>query len=474
MKVIRISEVKAEESKSNLFVGRVLRQQLIDEKMADQLLLSLGTFSPGAKTLWHTHPTEQVLYVVEGKGIVATEDDEVIATPGTILYIPAGENHWHGATPDTSFAHISIVPRSGGAPPYLISHNPGAGGRRGPKVSRVCQINRKGENGMHQKKMNCRLWILFLVMVSLLAGGVDPAQAQEKYPSRAIEIIVPFVPGGSTDLVGRLIADNLKKKWGVPLNVVNKPGGNTVPANLEVHQSKPDGYTVFSDSQSSCSLLEAAVKDLPFKVLDRTFIALSTASPHIFYANAASPIKNLKDVEAEVKKNPGEFTWGSFGGVGAGDFLWRQFFKGIGVDVSKTKPVVTRGGAEIVSFVAGNHIKLGTASPTSGLSHVRAGTVKVVGVSGFRSPDFPDVPTAVEQGFPTVTAVFWTGITGPPKLPSHIVKKWEEAIQEMLKDPEFTSKLKNLGFVPFYKNSNSAQEYVAREMEEAARLWGFK
>jgi tripartite-type tricarboxylate transporter receptor subunit TctC len=319
------------------------------------------------------------------------------------------------------------------------------------------------------------LWsLLFVMSILMLTGWVAPVQAQDKYPSRAIEIIVPFVPGGSTDLVGRLLADNLKKKWGVPVNIINKPGGNTVPANLEVHQSKPDGYTVFSDSQSSCSLLEVAMKDLPFKVLDRTFIAFTAASPHVFYANSASPIKNLKDVEAEVKKSPEQFTWGSFGGVGAGDFLWRQFFKAIGVDVSKTKPVVTRGGAEIVSFVAGGHIKLGTASPTSGLSHVRAGTVKVVGVSGFRSPDFPDMPTAVEQGYPTVTAMFWTSISGPPKLPSPIVNKWEEAIQEMLKDQEFVSKLKNLGFVPFYLNSRGAREYVRKEIDEAVSLWGVK
>jgi len=327
---------------------------------------------------------------------------------------------------------------------------------------------------MYPKIKKCQLSVLFVLIALMFTGWVVPVEAQEKYPTRAIEIIVPFVPGGSTDLIGRLIADNLKKKWGVSVNVINKPGGNTVPANLEVDQSKPDGYTVFSDSQSSCSLLDVAVKDLPFKVLDRTFIAFTTASPHIFYANAASPIKNLKDVEAEVKKNPGEFTWGSFGGVGAGDFVWRQFFKGIGVDVAKTKPVVTRGGAEIVSFVAGNHIKLGTASPTSGISHVRAGTVKVVGVSGFRSPDFPDVPTAVEQGYPTVTAVFWTSISGPPNLPPHLITKWEEAIQEMIKDPEFISKSKNLGCVPFYLNSRDAREYVRKEIDEVRSLWSEK
>lgn len=327
---------------------------------------------------------------------------------------------------------------------------------------------------MHQREKKCWLWILSAAMIFLFTGGIASVQAQDKYPSRGIDVIVPFVPGGSTDLVGRLLAENVKKRWGVPVNVINKPGGNTVPASLEVYQAKPDGYTLFSDSQSSCSLLEVAIRDLPLKVLDRTFLAFTAASPHIFYVNAASPFKNLKDVEAEVKKDPEHFTWGSFGGVGAGDFLWRQFFKAIGVDVSKTKPVVTRGGAEIVSFVAGGHIKLGTATPTSGLPHVRAGTVKVVGVSGFRSPDFPDVPTAVEQGFPTVTAVFWTSMSGPPKLPSHIIGKWEEAIQEMLKDQEFLSKLKNLGFVPFYLNSRNAREYVGKEMDEAAKLWGLK
>ena len=327
---------------------------------------------------------------------------------------------------------------------------------------------------MDQKARKYLSFSLVTLITILLNGWIAPVQSQEKYPSKPIEIIVPFLPGGSSDLVGRLVADRLKKKFEVPVSIVNKPGGNTVPANLEVHQSKPDGYTIFSDSQSSCSLLEVAVKDLPFKVLDRTFFAFTTASPHVFYVNAASPFNNLKDVEAEVKKNPGEFTWGSFGGVGAGDFVMRQFFKAINVDVEKTKPVVTRGGAEIVSFVAGGHIKLGTATPTSGLSHVRAGTVKVVAVSGFRTPEFPDVPTAVEQGYPTVTAVFWTGITGPPNVPSQIVKKLEEAIQEMLRNPEFLSKLKNLGLEPFYHNSRDAREYVRKEIIEVEKLWGVK
>lgn len=328
---------------------------------------------------------------------------------------------------------------------------------------------------MEKKEKRGFLSILSLLIIFvMLTGWVKQAQSQEKYPTRAIDLICPFVPGGLVDLGGRLLAENLKKKWRVPVNVINKPGGNTIPANMEVYQAHPDGYTVLADSQSSCSLLEVAMRDLPLKVLDRTFIALTTASPHCFIVHPESPLKNLKDAEAEVKRDPEHFTWASFGGVGAGDFVWRQFFKEIGVDVLKTKPVVCRGGSEILSLVASGNIKIGASGTGSTISYFRAGTVRVVGVSGFRVPEFQDVPTAVEQGYPTVTAVFWTAITGPPKLPSHIVNKWEEALQEISRDPEYVSKLKNIGAIPFYRNARETREHVRKEMEEGAKLWGLK
>jgi tripartite-type tricarboxylate transporter receptor subunit TctC len=320
--------------------------------------------------------------------------------------------------------------------------------------------------------------VLFYSVCSLIVLSVlwpVQGQSQERYPTKAIDIVVPFVAGGSTDLLARFVAENLKQKWGVPVNVSNKPGGNTVPAQLEVYQAKPDGYTMFSDSQSSCSLLELAVKDLPIKVLDRTFIAFTTASPSVFWVPSSSPVKNLKDLEAEIKKDPGNFTWTSFGGVGAGDFTMRQLFKAMGIDVNKTKPVVTRGGADAVAMIAGGHVKLGTSSPVSGISHVKAGTVRVLAVSGgSRVQEFPDVASAAEQGYPKIDAIFWTGFSGPPKLPAHVIQKWDEALREMLKDQTFLSKIKGVGLTPFYHNSAQAKEYVSKEMDEAAKLWGVK
>jgi putative tricarboxylic transport membrane protein len=349
---------------------------------------------------------------------------------------------------------------------------------RTPSARSKVNLKYKGKGGIAMEMGEGKKWSQFsfvcLIIVFLITGLSTQVRSQENYPTKAIDFIVPVVPGAGADFCARLVAEILKKRWDVPLNVLNKPGGNSIPANLEVYQARPDGYTVFADSQSSCSLLEVSAKDLPFKVLDRSFIALMTASPHVFYVPATSPIKNLKDLAADAKGDPEHFTWASFGGAGAGDFLMRQFFKAIGVDVLKTKPIVVRGSAEALSLVAGGHVKVAPGSPIPGLPHVEAGTVRAVGVTGERVSQFPEVPTTVEQGYIAVSARYWWGISGPPNLPAHIIAKWNEALQEMLKNSEFITKLKNVGFGPFYLNSLDAREYVRKEMGEARELWSVK
>ncbi len=109
MKVVRISDIKAQESTSKIFRGKVSTQRLIGES-EDELRVSMINFSPGSVNVFHTHTFDQVLYVTEGKGIVATENKEVTVTPGTIIFFPAGEKHWHGATKDTKFSHLAIMP----------------------------------------------------------------------------------------------------------------------------------------------------------------------------------------------------------------------------------------------------------------------------------------------------------------------------------------------------------------------------
>jgi tripartite-type tricarboxylate transporter receptor subunit TctC len=313
----------------------------------------------------------------------------------------------------------------------------------------------------------------FLIIAIMLTGWVMQAQSQEKYPTRGIDLICPFAPGGTTDLWSRITADFLKKKWGVPINVINKTGGGSVPANLEVYRAAPDGYTMLADCQASCSFLEVGIKDLPFKVMDRTFVSGLAASPSVIICNAKSSWKNLKDAEVDAKKDPETFTWASTGSAGTSDFLQRQFFKAIGVDIGKTKPIITRGMGEANTLIAGGHIKFGSDAAATAYSHVKGGLVKALAITyEFRSL-YPDLSTTAEQGYPTVSAVWWFGFSGPPKLPSYVVNKWEEGLQQILKDPEFVSKIKSGGII-LYRNAHELREHVRGEMEQAAELWGVK
>jgi len=317
--------------------------------------------------------------------------------------------------------------------------------------------------------------LLSIVSVLLLSALAEQVQAQEKYPNRAIDIILPWTAGGGADLYARFTAEYLKKKWDVPVNVVNKPGGMTVPGCLEVYQATPDGYTILGDGQGQASLLSIAVRDLPFELLNRTFISIIACSPSLFTVPVKYPWKTLKDIEEEIKRDPENFTWNSLGSVGPGDFVVRQFFRSIGVDISKTKPVICRGSSEAVTLTAGGHVKMAVTSATSAYSTAKAGKIRPVGITGFsRLPSYPDVPTAVEQGYPKVTAVWWTGFSGPPKLPDQVVDKWNQALEEFVKDPETISKIEKMGGTPFYRNSREMREYVEQEIKDARQSWGMK
>lgn len=335
-------------------------------------------------------------------------------------------------------------------------------------VRYVLDHDAKGEKAMWKGMAWCLLGSLLLTLVGTV-------HSEEKYPTRPIDIIVPFSAGGSTDLTARIEAAYLSKKWRVPVNVVNKPGGNTVPACFEVYRSNPDGYLVLADGNGSASMLQNAVKNLPFKVMDRTFIAMTALIPDVIMVPPDSPFKSLKDVEAAAKESPEKLTWTSLGGTSPVDFVVRQFLKAIHVDVLKTKPVIFQGGSQAVVQIAGGHVMVGVASVSSVLPAFKAGTIKVLAITDKnRNPDLPDVPTTSELGYPSVNASQWVGISGPPKLPSNIIDQWDKALQELLKDAETITKLRNIGARPFYHNADATKAFVAKEEEEVRALWNVK
>jgi tripartite-type tricarboxylate transporter receptor subunit TctC len=317
--------------------------------------------------------------------------------------------------------------------------------------------------------------LLFALIILMIVGWSELVRSQEKYPTKAIDWITPFGPGGGSDLAARILAGHLRNMWKVPVNVINKPGGNSVPACVEVYAAAPNGYTMLIESTPSSTYLPFVVKNLPFKVMDRTFVAIATSSPQILGVPYGSPLSSIKDVEAEAKKDPGEFTWTSLGGAGGMDINSRLFFKAIGVEISKTRPVVSQGGGQAAILVAGGNVKMGFNTVAGYLPAISGKLVRPFAITGrTRYPGLSDLPTTAEVGYPTVNYEYWVGVAGPPNLPSYVLDKWNAALKEILKDPEIVSKLKNIGAIPFYLNAHDTKEFVAKEAEEGGQLYGLK
>jgi len=311
---------------------------------------------------------------------------------------------------------------------------------------------------------------LMLILTIILTGWNDQVQSQEKYPTGPIDIIVPVTPGGSTDLSTRIIANLLRKKWGVPVNVVNKPGGNSVIGTLEVYRAAPNGYTMLGDNFAFV-ISGFYEKDLPFKILDRTFIYIHSEAPYLIAVPSNSPFKTLSDLTAEIKRNPEKIAYTSRGGGGV-EFTVRQYYDAIGVDILKSKPVMSRGGSEAATLTAGGHVTFGASSASSYGPSISAGTVRPLLVtSKQRFPTVPDVPTATELGYPTITCTSWNGISGPPNLPAHIAEVWNKALEEIVRNPEYVAQLKNAAMVPDYYNLQTTRKYVTQELEVANKLF---
>jgi tripartite-type tricarboxylate transporter receptor subunit TctC len=296
----------------------------------------------------------------------------------------------------------------------------------------------------------------------------DSARAQD-YPSRAITLISGFGAGGTTDLVARMAAQYLGDKWGVPINVVNKPGGNTVPAQVEVMSAAPDGYTLYADNIGSTSMLQTSQPDLPFDVTERSFIAMISSNTMLIFVAPDSPIQSLQDAVEEAKRDPEGFTWT---GVGVAEVPMRQLLRAGGVDITKTKPVVSSGSVNASVLTAGGNVKVGIAAVGPSLAPVQSGIIRAIAIAGeSRWPALPDVPTAIESGFADVKVVSWIGISGPPNLAEEVIQKWNEGIAEMVRDKVIIEQLTGTASVVDYRPPEEFKAQVVGELEDFKSLW---
>ncbi|TCT06115.1 Bug family tripartite tricarboxylate transporter substrate binding protein [Aquabacter spiritensis] len=303
--------------------------------------------------------------------------------------------------------------------------------------------------------------------VSTFAG---PASAQAGFPAKAIEIIVPFATGGSTDLGARIVADALQQRWNVPVKVVNRPGGNTLPGVEEVMRAPPDGYTVLMDGPGSSSMLETVVKNLPFKVMDRSFIGLAAQTPLMLVVPEESPWKTLEDAVRAAKADPAHFSWTS--GAGTTDLTFRRLFQIAGVNFRQTRAVQVKGGSEAINLVAGGHVNIGVGFWGSIAALAQAKRLRVLAVAGpERFPAAPEVPTTAQAGMPDLIILQWIGVSGPAGMNPEVVGAWNAALQAVSKDPKVVEGLARVGLVPFSSSPEGMRAFVTKESRIVEDLW---
>jgi tripartite-type tricarboxylate transporter receptor subunit TctC len=309
--------------------------------------------------------------------------------------------------------------------------------------------------------------------LAALALSASAATAQAKYPTKPIEIIVPFVAGASTDLGARVMAQALEARWKVPVKVVNKAGGNTVPAVTEMMSAKPDGTLFLMDNIASSAMLDTVVKNLPYKVFDRTFVAKVAYTPMMFIVHVDSPFKTLGDAIDALRSDTEKFTWTSLGGVGGQDLAFRQLFATTGVPIGKARAIALKGGAEAVTLTAGGHVRLGAGTWSAIAAPLAANKLRVLAVAGnVRWPRHPDAQTTTEVGYPDIDAQFWIGVSGPPGLPASIVDTWNAALSELLADKDVQEKMLNAGLLTSYLDPKALMVRVERERKSVHTLFG--
>jgi len=311
--------------------------------------------------------------------------------------------------------------------------------------------------------MKKSLW-LFSVFVLILAILPCPAQSAPAYPTKPIEMIIGFGPGGAADVTARLVAGYVSKKWGQPINVINMPGASGIIGTRHTLTAKPDGYTLMMDNHAVSAMLAASQIDLPFKWENRTVIARVTVDPVFYLVKQDSPWKDLKEVAENIRKNPKVFRWGVAGVTAVGAFAMPQFLEVNNLPFDSLNRVVFKSGAEVVTALAGGHIDLAAQQYSEVTGLILAKKVRGLAVvNPERLPGLPDVPPAKEVGYPNLNVYGWQGVSGPPKLPPEVVDKWAKSLEEACKDPAFLEQAAKIYKVLAYLGPKEFWEFMQEE-----------
>jgi tripartite-type tricarboxylate transporter receptor subunit TctC len=306
-------------------------------------------------------------------------------------------------------------------------------------------------------------------LVLAISGIALPAAAAD-YPDHAIRLVVPFAPGGGTDVLARIIAQDLNSKWGQSVVVENQPGASGLIGTRAVMASAPDGYTLLMASTGSLMTVSAgAGSDAPFDVNKYLApIVIGAAPPYLLVVNPKLPVTSITDLVRLARERPDGMTFGS-SGVGAASHLSGLLFAGAtGI---KLLHVPYKGTGPAVTDLLGGRIDMMFAPGPVGQPFVQSGQLKALGVTDTRRSKFyPDVPTVSESGVPGYESVGWFGLLAPANTPPAVVKKINEVIVAAMETKEFRDHLATLGAEPKPQTPEEFGRYINADVAKWSKV----
>ena len=293
------------------------------------------------------------------------------------------------------------------------------------------------------------------------------AQSADSYPSRPVRLVIPFAPGGPTDIAGRVIAEKVAPLLGQPMIVDNRPGaGGNVGAEI-VARSAPDGYTVVMGVTGSHAINLALQKNLPYHPLkDFEPVTQATQFPNAIAVRPDLPAQSLSELVALARREPGKLSYGT-DGVGTASHLTLELLKSkAGINLVS---VPYKGAAPMLTELVGGQIQVGITGLPAMQAQAKAGKIRILAVTTpERVASNPEIPTVSEQGFPGFSAAPWAGFFVPRGTPRPIVDKLAASLIKAMQMPEVTQKLADLGSTVVASQPAEFRRFVESEIEKWA------
>ena len=307
-------------------------------------------------------------------------------------------------------------------------------------------------------------WIVSFIVA--FAVFWSPSARAQSYPSKPIHILVPYAPGGITDIAARILGAKLTEAWGQQVVVENRPGGNGFIAMGAGAKAAPDGYTLTMATVGDVAINPALFKDMPYDV-QRDFapIALVSDAPMVLAAHGAAPYKSVAEVIAAAKAQPGRLSVGTPGNGSVNQIVLEWMALNTG---TKFQHIPYKGGAPAAASLAGGDIPLGILASSSAAPHVKSGRVRVLAVTMAKRSKFsPEWPTLQEAGVKEVDASNWTALFAPRGTPQPIIDKLNAEVVRILNIPDVKERFAGGGVETI---PSSAAELAARTKQEADRF----